>query len=114
MFVSTMFLRLLYKDLCLPSCRVVVFRAVCTNTLFRRSPACFEERRDIYPGSFINYQDRFFHESKAKVIDCSMLVCLVFSAGSKGKGRSSGEMGPRPMRVGGMGACKMFEKVSPT
>ena len=82
--VNKMFLRWMSKDLCLPSCRLVVFRAISSKTLFPwvtgRSHACFEERRKKCPRIFSIYQDRFFHESKQKVIDCSnsMLVCLIF------------------------------------
>lgn len=77
----------MYKDLCFPSCRLVVFRAISSNTPFpwvsRRSHACFKERRGKYPRSFSKYQDRFFHESKRKKGDNVILM------GSPGAGKTS-------------------------
>ena len=77
-FLNKMSLRWMSKELCFPSCRSVVFRAISSNTLFPwvsgRSHACFQGRGEKCPRSFSNDQDRFFqfHESKQKVIDCLM------------------------------------------
>jgi len=72
------------KDVCFPSCRLVVFRAISSNTLFpwvnRRSHACFEERKEKNPRSFSNYQDRL---SKQKKGDNVILM------GSPGAGKTS-------------------------
>ena len=104
-FLNKMSLRWMSKDFCFPSCRSVVFRAISSNTLFPwvsgRSHACFQGRGEKCPRSFPNDQDRFFHESKQKVIvDCSMLICLILEV-ARGE-REMGEGGSRPLRVGGM------------
>ena len=101
-----MFLRWTSKHLCFPSCRLVVFRAISSNTLFPwvtgRSHACFEERRQKCPRIFSNYQVRFFHESRRKVMDCSMLFCLFFRWKWLAGGWGVGWGAPERFSVGGM------------
>ena len=110
-FLNKMSLRWMSKDFCFPSSRSVVFRAISSNTLFPwvsgRSHACFQGRGEKCPRSFPNDQDRFFHESKQKVIargryfvDCSMLICLILEVAREE--REMGEGGSRPTSVGGM------------
>ena len=116
-FVSKMFLQWTSKHLCFPSCRLVVFRAISSNTLFTwvtgRSHACCEERREKCPRIFSNYQVRFFHESKRKVMDCSMLFCL-FLGSWKWLARGGGGGGgcSRTIQCRGY-APNMFLEVSP-